>query len=68
MIRALLITAGMSVLLPFGTALADDASIPGATVSWTGLYVGGHVGYGQSDTHWKTKAVARTPICAQVAR
>jgi outer membrane immunogenic protein len=43
----------MSVLLPFGTALADDASIPGATVSWTGLYVGGHVGYGQSYTHWK---------------
>ena len=24
----------------------------GATVSWTGLYVGGHVGYGSSTTHW----------------
>lgn len=55
MIKALLGTAGLLALIPFGAALADDASIPGATVSWTGVYVGGHVGYGQSDTHWKNE-------------
>lgn len=48
----------MLALVPSGAALADDDAIPGATVSWTGLYVGGHVGYGTSSTRWTHESIS----------
>jgi outer membrane immunogenic protein len=59
----------MLTLVPLGAAMADDdTSIPGAAVSWTGLYVGGHVGYGTSSSHWTHESISPySAICSGCA-
>lgn len=47
--------AALMALLPMPAAQAGDGA-PSA-YSWTGVYFGGHVGYGSADTHWKNENI-----------
>jgi outer membrane immunogenic protein len=45
-------------MLPHVAFAGNDALLSDPSLPWTGIYIGGHAGYGTSSSHWKNENVS----------